>query len=348
MLMNRAMLMEQFLSVIKIFAQYNPDREIDYRFVYSQLLNFGLGSLAHKENLKDIWPQISSMVASVTDSNTINRNNGPFLLFDRGHLNGNEIKMYLPAPKENIIDVVCTIEKILTKNNMTHQLKVASSMRNDNIVVRVNSLDDAKLIMEKINTSKLLEVNPFLASNNGIGLAMDNNDSFNSVLSGLIASYIMDLREHKKLNDVSLMEFRNFIKRERERLERFNLNSQKLDLVDIYRLLELTTNYQFKIADFYNFANQKQVDKYNIKRERITDPEFYLEQVIRETNKKYPQNQGRALIEALQGNYTYFTNECFARDGLKKYVKPETVKKIMQQKVQIAGFTIPDDENSLY
>ena len=332
--MNRSDLMTFFLLKIKNFAKANPERNIDWRFVYSQLIRFNLPNNEDMASLSELWPKITYLVKSEDDRKTYSWQNGSFLVFDRGNLTGNEIKIYVPMDRKSISQNVALLEKFMREYNISHQLKVAKIVRNDDVVIRVNTLEEAQalinFIKENIPATERIKANPFLANYDDIGLAMDNNHSFNTELSNLIADYITSLKQKKRLDQVSLNDFRIFIFQQQKELARNAKTGNQLDLLDIYRLLGFTTTDEFSLANFYQFASEKQIDKYTAKRERIVNPEYYLEQAIQETAKKYPQNCAQAIKEYIQGNPMYFTNNNRAREGLIKYVKPESVKAIMK------------------
>ncbi len=349
--MNNYKQMEQFLEQIKTFAKSNPEKVIDYKFVYSLLIRFNLLSRAVSEKVDDLWPEIKDSVTKNTDGLTRSGHFGSFLLFNRGMLNSNEVKLYLPTKRDNLVSTVTELEHFMAENNMAHQLKVANKMRNDNIVIRVNTLEEAQKLVEfaKLNVNlnrNLLKVNPFLANDAGVGLAMDNNESFNTVLSELIADFI-NMKKNYNYANVTIEEFNRYILKRYYALKNERATSANLDLLDIYYLLLNTTHKNFQVTDFYDFAYQKQTDKYDIKRQRIVDPYFYFEQALKETARKYPQNLKRAIKEALNGNLNYFTNDAHARDGLKKYVSPEQVWMFLVEKAKSVGYDVNLNEETL-
>lgn len=341
--------MERFLERIKKFALANPNRQIDEKFIYSQLIF--LNESNKLVSAEEDWKKIAEKWQYASDGKTYNFQRSGFLVFNRGSLSGNEVKLYLPLTKDYLTNGVLDMEKFLMDNNISHQLKVASVIRNDNIVIRVNSIDDAdKVINFALNNSNfskgLAKVNPFLANNKGIGMAMDNNFSFNSELSK-INSYFFQSQKND-LSNFNLANFNVFINKQIWDLRLKLKESNDYDLLDIYQLLSRTTSPNFDISEFYNFANYKAIDKYDSNRHRITDPAFYFEQAIRLTHLKYPQNPRNAILKYLSNGYTLgFTNNLRARDGLVKYVSPDNARYIMKSKLLDSQKTIPATDEEL-
>ncbi len=355
--MSNYELMQKFLDEIKTFSLSNPGREINYDFIYSRLASFNLPE--GEKALEDTTDECQAIKFNVdnTPQNMISFHSGGHFLINRyGDTHGNEIKLYIPTKKEYLVSSASYLFNFMARNKIANASKVARIMRNDNIVVRVNSIVDAERVIAFVTSDAsmrdgLMAPNPFLANDNGIGLAMDNNFSFNGELCHLLADFLDQIKTQNKIDEFTVANFNSYIKSRLARLELHNQafrNAHDMDLEDIYRLLSKTTTPDFEISEFYQHAEEKLATKYDNKRLRIMSPKFYLDQAIRETSVKYPQNLPSAILSYLRGQSPYlFTNNNYARDGLLKYVTPQMVKSVIIMDLQSRGMKIPDDDVAL-
>jgi len=341
------MAMQNFLDELKEFAISNPNKTIDYHFVYSNLISFNIDKkqliyqnikLTYYESWKNRYKNINNLRV---DDNL----QGDFCWFFNSGNVINAIKMYIPMDYDHIKEGANQLFDFISSTNMIHQSKIASGIRNDNVVIRVNSLDDAKKIADFVSQNPyiqqgMLKVNPFLPNYNGIGMVMDNRFSFNSELSKLISSFIEMLKSYNRLDLLNVKEFNKFIINQKN-------NVQDLDLKDIYSLLQMTTSGNFEFQQFINHSSNKLVDDYDNKRNRIVDPNHYLERAIEITEKNYPGNSNKGIIEYLKGNPNLFTRKDGARDGLIKYVNPGDLINAMRTKLSENHIDIPMRDQEL-
>ena len=338
--------MQEFLDIVKEFAISNPNNIITEKFIYSLLIKYRTsnpyGQSVRIDDNFEYWKN------EYHYNNKISVFEHPdlrgFLFFDHGNLSGNEVKLYIPLDKEHVKDGAKQLFDFISKTGIAHQSKIARIIRNDNVVVRVNNLEDAKIIMDYVNQngylkSGMLQVNPFLPNYNGVGITMDNNFSFNSEVSRIISDFIEDLKRKNRIDLCNIENLNNYIQMKSNEV-------QDLDLKDIYNLLGKTTSKNFKIEDFWQHANYKLIDKYEDNRGRITDPNYYLEQAIITTEKFYPGNSKAAIKNYLKSEPNYFTNKERVREGLLKYVRPADLINLMRQKLREKNIQIPmHDEN---
>lgn len=340
-------LQQYFLDYIKQFAISNPDREITKNFIYSRLAGFNIQNIQGpyedaRENFSG-WLERYKYYSNINVFEIKDRKN--FLWFANGEIKGNEIKLYIPLDKTHLKEGANQLFDFICTNSLEHQSKIADIIRNDNIVVRVNKMEDAKTIIDFVSENSylkegLLKVNPFLPNHNGIGITMDNSYSFNGTLCNIIGDFLNQLRKHNRLDMFNVEELNKYIKSVMN-------NIDDPDLKDIYSLVSKTTEPDFKLDDFINHANYKLIDIYNSKRERIVDPKFYLERAVIITNNKYPQNTKEAILQYLKNNPNYFTNKHKAREGLIKYVRPGDVISLMRTKLNENKIQIPNTDNEL-
>ena len=331
--MNNYELQQQFLDLVKKLALENPDKEINSKVVYSLLIRF---NVPESERIDE---DIKSNFSYWMDRYKNNRNievtdayfNGRFLVFKNGHIDGNEIKLYVPLDKEHLKQGADYIFDFISSSGIYHQSKVADIMRNDNVVIRVNSIQDANMVMQYIDNNSyikdgLLKVNPFLPNNNGIGVTMDNNYSYNTVVSQIISNYYNYLKQLNRLDLFTVSSLNNYINEE--------INSvNDLDEKDIYNLISQTTSPGFNYEDFLIHAERKSIDLYDYNRNRIQNPYVYLDHALKVTEKYYPGNAKIALIAYTNGVSVRFTRKENARAGLTKYVNPNQLVSLMKSRL---------------
>ena len=338
--------MQKFLDMLKEFAISNPNKPITKAFVYSNLIHF---SIDKKDMNKDVklnyykhWKERYKDTKNLQVDDNLQDD---FCWFLNTYNATNFIKLYIPMDYDHLKEGAKQLFDFISSTNMIHQSKIASSIRNDNIVVRVNSLGEVVKIIDFISSTKyiqegMLKANPFLPNYNGIGMVMDTGFSFNSELSKLLSSFIEMLKSYNRLDLVTVEQFNKFITKQKDSVKDFNLK-------DIYTLLEKTTSRSFKFEDFINFANDKLIDDYNDKKNRIIDPKHYLEKALKITEKYYEGNSKKAISQYLKGDADYFTRREGARECLIKYVKPGDLISIMRIKLQENNIPIPRTDQEL-
>ncbi len=134
----------------------------------------------------------------------------------------NHIKVYIPIHMEagasdSIYDAARMIFDFLEKNNIAHLSKIGKRVRFDDIVVRLTNENDARRLIEFINSNKyirshLIEPNPFALEVNNLAVASDGRLSYNEIVSDYILIYLEYMKEHNKLGQVNADTFIEFIK----------------------------------------------------------------------------------------------------------------------------------------
>lgn len=141
------------------------------------------------------------------------RMNG-FLSFDSLHFNDYScVKLYLSFPKEQLEGAVIQIFDFITKKKIATKSKVAAHLRSDEVVLRFTNIADANLMIDFINNNKKLfnsmkRTNPFVPRIGSVGIAYDEDLSYNSVVENIIYSY---LRLRKIENALSQVGYNDFV-----------------------------------------------------------------------------------------------------------------------------------------
>ena len=128
------------------------------------------------------------------------------------------VKLYIPIDENHLYHSVNRIFDFCENNNIIHTSKVAKVIRNDNVVLRVKNKDDALKVINFVNSDPYilegrLEVNPFCINAGGVGLAIDNYNSYNSEVSSLIAQYILFNKNNNLNYKTGYDDFVNFVER---------------------------------------------------------------------------------------------------------------------------------------
>ena len=123
-----------------------------------------------------------------------------FCQFVNGYTDTDCYKIYVPSDSEHIYDSANRIFNFLRKNNIKHTSKIGKRIRIDDIVIRVNSEEDCKKVLDFVNKDKYIKEGAFssnvFALSHGIAnVAYDGDTSYNVVVSSLIADYINTMHD---------------------------------------------------------------------------------------------------------------------------------------------------------
>lgn len=345
--MSNYELMENFLNEVKQLVLDNKTRNINPKVIYSLLIRYNIPNLQDPfEKITDKFPILYQYFQNKPNIRLYEIKNFNFLNFKNGKVSGNEIKLYLPYDKNHIVVAAQKIFDFMAYNNIEHLSKIAHYIRNDDFVIRVNTLEDANQIIKFIKndaflTNNLLQVNPFLPNNDGIGMAMDNNFSFNLTLCEIISELVFLLKAKNRINDLNIKVLNAYI------LECIP-SVANLDKRDIYRLLGQTTRKDFKIEQFYEYADEKLNDVYDENRVRIIDPAFYLKRAVILTEKYRPGNTISAIKKYINGNIGDFVLEENGQASLVKYVPSKLVMPLIEKHLRTRNISFSSGDDAIF
>ena len=330
---------QYFLDIIKNLGIYNQQKEIDEELIYSMLIDFNIASdrgLYHQVDqiFHDLVNRYSNTQMKVKEE-AYNLN------LSKGQMDAKKIRLYIPLDIRHIKQGTNMIFDFISENNINHSSKIEREIRTDGIVVRVNTMEDANKIMDFVHGSPylmegLLPVNPFFPSNNKVGLTFDNGFSCDYILSSLISECYNELKNRNKLEYFNLQTLNSYIK---YRIQ----NTTDQGLKDMYELLLMTTDLNFKYTDYLRYIN----DKKNNEKTSDIDPAQCLETAVKLTEKKYPGCAVGAIKAYLVGNANGFTREQNARGLLLNHVDSTQVISIMADKLSKSGISIPQYDEDL-
>ena len=316
--MNKSDRINDFFDFFKQLKRENPDKYFYENEVYKILTRFYVTDdkrnlLASDDNF-DQKLKKRGMFARWVDRFMYHENTRAFVSpgwqyfcqFVAGDLrhnnDGEYIKIYIPLDIKHIEIGANRLFEFINSMAISHVSKISADVRFDDIVVRVGSKEDADAIINFVKNDKyiqkgLYKPNPFAFNKDGLALACDGDESFNSILSGLITHFINNTdKEH--LNETNFYAYlqklyTSFYNGEMD-IDRFiavTYHSRKPNIKDFKRVFELiikSHNNNFTYDDFINHfkegLNSYQQQQHN------NDLEYEIYMIIKELNTKYSLN----------------------------------------------------------
>lgn len=219
-IMNRISEIDKFFYYLKKLYYNNPNLEINSKTIYYKLMTYGYTDDEIKNNdIESYFPIWINRFLTSQHLRVFHCNEQKyFLQFHNINIGYDSkcVKLYLSYPKDKIYDCVNKIFDYIDRNNFNTISKVANVIRADDVVLRMNNIDDAISVINFINSDLELSqnarpTNPFLTRDGVVGVAYDDMMSFNSVLSDLIRNYLQMNRNQNTLENVSAMDFQKYV-----------------------------------------------------------------------------------------------------------------------------------------
>ena len=245
------------------------------------------------------------------------------------------IKLYLSFETKYMDKAVQLIFDYLIKNNIVHLSKVSSTTRNDSIVIGVNNLFDARRIINFVNHNfflkrHLVETNPFIYKEQGVGMTIDGRRSFNDELAKLLFNYF-EYRKNNHINTkISIDELRSYI------YSIYN-NIQDETLRYIYKLIVGNLEGRMDENEFTDLVNDYQ------------DNEVILLTIVRSLlYHKGHEYTSIALKKALKGDCSYLYETTDLTYDKKVLLSPDAIKRIIINKLRHNSNVIDTKEIVLF
>lgn len=379
--MNREQKINDFLKYFaKIFSQ-NPDLIISEDLIYAQLKLYNLT----KEEINDGSIENNFINWGYRFSNNQNlvvfqSNSQPgFLQFqNRRNKDDNYVKLYLSYSKDKIYDCVNKIFDFISSNNMSTASKVAKALRSDSLVLRMANFDDAIKVMDFINNDPELnfyakETNPFLIKNGKVGMAYDENLSYNATLAMLLSNYYNYCKNNNLLGNVSMYHFKEYVSlyysntfkninnlREFTRMNNFSKMSNRFNSVgdeivnyeNIIKFIIMSLNENISIEQFrqcYNNCinknnNEIMASYYNkslsngfISKESVEQQDVNIfNKYIEIASRKYSVEEMLGYLNSyISGNITAITRDRDLRQLFKIHMTPKKILAITNNNVSL-------------
>lgn len=206
---------ELFLSYIRDIYLANPYLEINDDTIYNELSHFyeenGIRKrIGNNGLLLNVQQSLARKFGSKFSSGGYfwfyeNRKN----FGDTDYYNKlyNAIKLYISVDAENLYDVTTKIIEYIQKENILTQTKVAKNMRNDVLVVRVSNGEEAKKVIDFVNSLNYksnIKPNPFALSSDKASVTRDGSLSYNGTVCNMITNYLRDCRFRNKMDSANI------------------------------------------------------------------------------------------------------------------------------------------------
>lgn len=219
---------ELFFEYIKKIYMQNPDFEVTPDTIYNELKLFnvqdGKQMRISNDNLIKIQARLSNYFRKREPAICFSK--GPFFAIE--NRNGYDdktfydkintsIKLYIACDKKNLYNVTGLVFNYMIDENIITQSKIAKEMRNDVLVVRVSTMEEAEKVSKFVNSldyNSSVSYNPYILSDGKVGMTYDGTLSYNETLSLLMNSYFNGKKSSNSLDKSTMEDFVNFIKRE--------------------------------------------------------------------------------------------------------------------------------------
>lgn len=270
---DRLQKIDAFLKNFFLVAKNNPDLAVDKELIYANFIYDG-----RHDNIENYF---SYWITNFQNKNNIEvftteRMKGfcHFTNYKESVKNKDHIKMYVSYDAEHIYQNATKIFEFLANNDIAHISKVANHTRNDDVVIRVGSIEDAKIIANYINsTPELLSGRRdcvlFDYNENGIGYAIDYQLSFNSVSSKLVSEYISlkaaELSSEYQINQVGIEDFKIFLINKLNNIEKEDSQSDTefTNTLEIISLFIKILDQNYNLEEFYEDYSKREYSKSN-------------------------------------------------------------------------------------
>lgn len=329
---------QSFLDMLIKLIESNPLLQITEKLVYAQMVSFRLGdSVIPFENVEKFFRNwITSFQNNPTVDVYRDRANPFICRFSSKREGDTKIKLYVPLDSEHIKDGVIEIFSFLIKENIIHDSKVFSSIRNDNIIIKVTSIEDANKIIKFVKrnsflSSGILNANPFLMPCYKIGVIIDNSYTYNIEIARVIASVLEQMSEQNTLQKCSVSYLKSVF-------TKLSVKCDDEELSDIYHLAAIVLDENSSLQDFANYVLEYQQLSYSNKHGGIDisyqNSVDYLNCAIKETFKRY--NNLSFVINAVRlyvtsNNSKGFTRINQARKNLNLHANCNQLKKLFEE-----------------
>lgn len=331
---------QNFLDMMVELARSNPELKITDHLLYAQLVSFRLGiSIIPFENVEKYFRDWITFFQANPLIEVYRDKSNPFIcrFVSKKELpagKGN-IKIYVPLDSIHIKNGVIDLFDFMSHENIAHNSKVLSSIRNDNVIIRVSTIEDVNKIVKYIKNNTnilagLLNSNPFLIPCYKLGVIIDNNFTYNIEITKVLASLLEELRAKEQLDKFTT----SYVKHVFDKL---SIKCSDDELSDIYKLAALALDDKTNLQDFANYIIEYQETSYTNKHGSnevsYNSSVDYFNAAILETFKRY--NNLSFVINAIKlylttGNVKGFTRINQARKNLSLYCDKDVLKKLFE------------------
>lgn len=324
-----------FLQSLVLKFKYKEVSRETYKAIYKDLCSFNPTTNYFSNNIEPIsLVSVQAKLSNTYDNNpNLNRvgklnQEGNFWVIEnkcgisqeelRNKL-CNGIKIFIPVEAEKIYTLANKIIDFSIKENIKMKIKVAKEMRNDAITMEVATKSEVlkieKMLNKELDYETSINPNPFLFQKGKIAFAFDGNLSYNDILSKLISSYIITKKKLQLLDTVSVEDFINYIKEEKNNLlgEQKDFYCDYYNIIDASRYNNFTKIIEIIIKNIEGKMNLENLFKYQ-NTKNITEEETIFNYKITEERKKRAYNIACQLED-------YYGDLDLAKKNLEEFIK---------------------------
>ena len=340
--MNKIKTQEEFFNHLRSFVTQNNIRSITESNIYSFLISFGIHVSQEKKQI------LSSRFKQQSLYNPLHNTSGAKIIKDdyfywlmKGDIDAKSaIKLYITLDADHLEKGSLEIFEFLNKEGIQHQSKIRGKVTIDNVVIRLDNMEDAKKISNFIKNNRFIQEglnnpNPFLVTdNNGVSYGLDGlRVSVNGEISRHIYNYINskvlinDNRVMKnELNNISREDFYNYLHfLDRRYNNAVDINNQNYNIL---RLLLKSESPNYNNEDFEKYVNTRKdlIDK-NINREDI------LAFAVKVLANKYGFEKAKMHLEYYldRGDISAFSRNNNTREMINLYISQKEANRIVDK-----------------
>lgn len=270
--MNRSVEIDIFLKWLSSIYMNNPNLEITNDTIYDQLrlcrINNNQYEYIENIDISHVQNNMNSKYRNMNDDKLNIFRTSYFWVFENhGDIKNDEdfksainnsIKMYISVDENSIEYVADQIFEFMRQNNIVTQSKISKKMRNDALVLRVATIEDAKKISDfvnnKLNYISKNKPNPFLYNEGKVSIAADGVLSFNSTISNIMAGYIYNRRNNNMLEYVGYNDFLNYLNYEYR--QNFGISDENyINVINQLKNGEYVDRYHYEIGIYHMLKN---------------------------------------------------------------------------------------------
>lgn len=348
--------MNLFLEYIKKMYIQNPNFEVEYDTIYHELRLFnsnnGIQERITPDSVLNIQYQLSRKF-----SGTKGRvfSDGYFFAFENRGVNqnydksfydkiSNGIKLYISCDIKKLYNVAKSLFNFMLKENIITQSKIAKEMRNDVLVVRVSTPEEAIKVKNHIASLKYkttVKANPFALRLGNTSMTWDcGSISYNVIVSKFIKNYFDDKRKKKNFDKVNSDDFAKFVRKEifmcsQNQHYLFHRYQSDREPEGFFKIASIIAdNAEGILTEEKLFAYQK-VTTQDLKEENILteDKKDKLLYVIYKLSNYYSIDNVHKILEcyAETGREDVFTRRDSIRNIIIDNFPPKTLKKLITE-----------------
>ncbi len=356
--MSRINEIDEFLRNISDYLKHNPSFELQEKHVYEMLKMYDFDNEEYKVSFKDYfsyWEEYFKSQKNITVF--VHGEQKRFLQFWNNNKDDNDyIKFYVSVDPGSMLKTVNDIFTFTEKNNITQCSKVADKARSDSIVLRIKE-EDAEKVMNYINNNKYInrnakKTNPFLLHEGVVGVAYDDNLSYNSTVSFIITEYFKFKKSNNDLENTNYIDFYKYVynyseklrldekfiekfenskyfKSEYNRLSKYKISKEQV-LDNSRRVIDLISFNLNKNKNYKDLIDLYKSDKVKAKKEESIDCKKLLDNYLDVAFCKYKTKEGIAeyLESYMNGNVIAITRTNNFRDLFQRNLPPNKINQI--------------------